>query len=119
MIQHNLQSYDVLKKKPLTKKKTTDDEETYCVRTTNRSTEFKLQYCNGDVPEVIECDGICEFIYAPKSDIIKFVTNHTDSISNKTNICIETEYPHGLNDGDVVEVGNLQRSEDLNYFPVF
>ena len=44
--------------------------------------------------------------------------NHSDPASAGTNIRLETKYLHGLNDGDSIEVGALQRSDDLNYHPV-
>ena len=61
---------------------------------------------------------VCTFKYSVKKDVIKIVTNHTDFGSDGTNIRIETKYPHGLNNGDVIEIGSLQRSDDLNYYPV-
>ena len=44
--------------------------------------------------------------------------NHSDLASAGTNIRLETKYLHGLNDGDSIEVGALQRSDDLNYHQV-
>ena len=44
--------------------------------------------------------------------------NYSDPASAGTNIRLETKYLHGLNDGDSIEVGALQRSDDLNYHPV-
>ena len=113
---HNLQVFDTLQVIPSGQ----SSGETYCVNSTDSSTMFMLQQCNSNeaMDFSSECSDTCELRFSPKEDIIRSVMNHSDLASAGTNIRLETKYLHGLNDGDSIEVGALQRSDDLNYHPV-